>query len=107
MAELDNIPKKYKVVSSRAYYWGKRIMKPGQVFFAFERDLPEEFKLMIMEMDLPVKQPEVQESSFRSATYRIKERKGGEYYDVIDSNGKKMNEKQLSKEEAEELVKKL
>lgn len=109
MAETNEVPKKYRVISPRAYYWGKRIMKPGQVFSAFEKDLPEELKLMIVEVDVapPVIQPEVQEAPPHVITYRIKERKGGAYYDVVDSNGKKVNEKQLSKEEADELIKKL
>ena len=81
-------------------------MKPGQVFTALESDLPEELKSMVIAVNeiIPAKEPEI---PVTPVTYRIKERKGGEYYEVLDSKGKKVSEKNLTKEEAELMVKKL
>ena len=39
--------------------------------------------------------------------YRIKERNGGEYWDVLDSNGKIINEQHLNRDEAFEMLKSL
>lgn len=115
MAELNESPRKWRVVSARAYYWGKKIMKPGQVFVAFEKDLPAEFKPMVVALDgLPdappmipkVEPPKVEQPVFR-VTYRKRERNGGEYYDIMDSRGKKVNEKNLTEEEADNMLKSL
>jgi len=115
MAEVNDAPRRWKVVSNRAYYWGKKIMKPGQVFVAFEKDLPVEFKSMVIALDgipdtppmIPkVDPPKVEQPVFR-VTYRIRERNAGEYYDIMDSRGKKVNEQNLTKEEAENMLKTL
>ena len=39
--------------------------------------------------------------------YRVKERNGGEYWDVLDSNGKIMNEQHLNRDEAFDMLKSL
>jgi hypothetical protein len=39
--------------------------------------------------------------------YRVKERNGGEYWDVLDSNGKIMNEQHLDRDEAFDMLKSL
>lgn len=116
MAE-SNTPTKWKVVSSKAFYWGRHIMKPGQIFKAVLADIPEEVKQNIISVDEPVTvipgapyTPYEQESvqiPKETIHYRIKERNDGEYYDVVDSKGKRVSERKLTKEEAQYMLKSL
>ena len=54
----------------------------------------------------PVEPPKVEQPVFR-VTYRKRERNGGGYYDIMDSRGKKVNEKNLTEEEADNMLKSL
>ncbi len=89
-------PIKWKVVSSQSYRWGKhKIMKPGQIFLAFEKDIPEDFMSMIMKVEeapTPVKRtraakPAPQVEEIQSSYYWIKERVDGTF-DIFSRTGK-------------------
>lgn len=80
-----------------------RIIKPGQVFIASPSEIPEGFRDTIVALDeLPEEKPlEVVEGN-----YRIKSRGPG-WYDVLDSQGKKVNEQALRQDEAKALLESL
>ena len=114
------IARRWKVVASRSYHWGHKIMKPGQIFTAAEKDLPMDFRSKVVPLDLMIQtqQPPVQSTQNdleetvvpdipEPLTYRVKERASGEWYDIFDSKNKKVNEHKLTKEEAEAFVKNL
>jgi hypothetical protein len=118
-------PIRWKVVSSRPYRWGRhRMMKPGQVFTATVEEIPADFMPMIIALDkvpvvprvaeaLPVEVPiiieglttEIPKVVEKPVTYRIKPR--GDYFDILDSKGKKINEQKLSEDEALDMLNKL
>jgi hypothetical protein len=112
MAEINDAPRRWKVVGHRAYYWGKKIMKPGQIFVAFEKDLPAELKSIVIALDgipdtppvIPkIEAPKITETVI-PVTYHIKERFLGGTFDIINSRGKRINEKALTKEEADKML---
>lgn len=116
---------RWKVVAPRSYRWNNKFMKPGQIFTAAERDLPDDFRPLVIPLGnlIQVQKP----PDFRSRTnwkdtgvpetkpepkpeppgYQVKEKSNGEWYDVYDSKNKKVNEQKLTKEEAELFVKRL
>ena len=79
-----------------------RIIKPGQVFDAFEDEIPVAFRDVIVPLEaIPVKEETPVEPA--PPEYTLKHRSGG-YYWIIDSNGKVMNEEALKKPEAEAFI---
>lgn len=109
---------KWKVISRISYHWKQRnrIVKPGEMFLATEEEIPVELKRMIIPMEklytptivtrptilvnpAPVKRPQ----------YRLRrgEDSEGEFYDILDSNGKVVNEIKLNREEAGEMLRSL
>jgi hypothetical protein len=130
--EPKDVTIRWKVVSSRAWYWGKKIMKPGQIFSAPESAIPIEFRLTVIPLDVTLNMPEKEESQSipppevdlsmdKPVIYRMNEREDkhmemdaegkiishGFYYDVISSEGKVINEQPLTKEQAKTMIKKL
>lgn len=103
------------MMGQRAYRWGNKYIKPGQVFEAIENEMPKELKLYSIPItNIPTEKTVVPSKMKRTVvedpvviTYRIKERNGGEYYDILDNKGKKINEGQLNKEDADEMIKAL
>jgi hypothetical protein len=123
---------RWRFVASKAYFWGKKIMKPGQIFSAPESAIPAGLRAMIVPLDQISDIPEKEEVPIIPSTvdlssdsapivYRIKERKDTYvaldsdgrkvaehfYCNIVDSNGKVVNEKPLKKEEAKAMLKKL
>lgn len=81
-----------------------KIIKPNQVFMAHPDDIPEGFRDVIV----PVhpEDPSFKPEKPRNPKYEIVSGTLG-WYNVIDENGKQMNEKQLRQDKAEELVESL
>ena len=97
-----------------------KIIKPGQVFKAVESEIPTAFRDCIVPAadapkgtgkafmpkktktkgNAPVIQPV-------EVVYTAKARGSGGWYDVVDSNGKALNEKALKKDIADKLVRDL
>ena len=113
MAKSDK-PTLWKVAYSKGFHMplrGKmKIMKPNQVFSATLEEIPVEFRDRMIPADMKAKEtPKPEVSRDRSTPYRIIERKDrdGEYFDIQDGQGKKVNEDRLTKEEARVLLKSL
>lgn len=124
-------PSRWRVISNRAYYWGKKIMKPGQIFAASREDIPEEHLKFIAPVDQeppPQKKEEPKGplppsdlgKEYRPLVYRMKQipkafqeirdpetgQVIGEVplFNIIDSNGKKVNEEPMIREKAREML---
>ena len=113
---------KWKVVGGGFFYatinGTKRIIKPGQIFDARLEDIPEGFRDVITpvtedaesliqhpvqpKVEPKTAEPEVMEEPV-NPKYFVQSRGAG-YYNVVDVNGKVMNEKALRKDAADELL---
>ena len=84
----------------------KKMIKSGQEFSARLEEIPESFRDNIV----PVDPAEFKEARTEFDTvdvakleYTVSPR-GGNWFDVLDSDGKKVNEKSLRKDAAEKLI---
>jgi len=111
-----DVVQKWKKIGGGSFRLNGKIIKPGQTFKAAENEIPEAFRdLIILAEDAPVgigkrptprkvKAPEIKPVE---VTYLVKPRETVGWFDVVDSNGKALNEKALRKEIAEKLVRDL
>lgn len=100
--------KRFKKIGGGSFetYSGK-IVKPNEIFKADPDDIPKAFRDIVVEVDPdPNPQPEPKTEEIEVHEY-TKEPKSKGWYDVVDSNGKVMNEKSLRDAEADELIKNL
>ncbi len=119
---MENL-KTYKKIgggSLRIRTEGKsRIIKPNEIFKAYPSDISAAFKHLVVEVDeadktiiTPTKiettvPPVEEKTEVVKKPYSIKRRGNSMWYDIVDSNGKVINDKALRKENAEELLKAL
>ncbi len=83
-----------------------RIIKPGQVFKAFEEDIPKAFR-NVVERISTVEKPEVK-LPIKKLTYKSVPVEGEEgLFNIVDSRGKQVNEEPLTEEVATEMIKTL
>jgi hypothetical protein len=81
------------------------IIKPGQVFFAKEEEIPSGVRDLVVPVDPVGVQKKVVEQEAKVAeaikpVYNLQHRGGG-WFDIVDADGKVQNEKALKKEDAE------
>lgn len=98
---------RWKKIGGGALRLKNRIIKPGQIFSARVDEIPKAFLDTCIPLD---EVPVVLEAPLNVVTHAYKiELKGNSkfLYDVVDDNGKIINEKGLKKEVAEQLVKDL
>ena len=83
----------------------QRIIKPGQTFAAYPHEIPQAFRDVVVALEtLPEHKPPPPLAG-KDPVYKLKARSGGGgWYDVVNPNGKVLNEKALKKEEAEKLI---
>ena len=82
-----------------------KIIKPGQQFRAHPNAIPAAFKDLIIPLESIPKSPEEPPMIVTKAIYELKLRgKSKSLFDVVDKNGKVLNEKALTKEVAQKLV---
>lgn len=88
-----------------------KIIKPGQVFTAREDEIPTAFRNVVVPLDVTLVSPveaEPEVVKVAKAEYTVVSRKSSKsWFDVVNAEGKVLNEKALKKEQAEELVKTL
>lgn len=86
----------------------KRIIKPGEIFFADFNELPKGSLDLLECLDKEgLKAAAVAEKArepFVPVVYTLKKAKSKDQWDVVDSEGKALNEKSLSRLAAEELL---
>ena len=106
----------WKKIGGGSLRFNGHIIKPGQTFQATRDEIPKAFLDTIVPTDFikgdptsPRRKP-AQGSTITpivnapEVVYTVKARGTGGWYDVVDSNGKALNEKALKKDIAEKLA---
>lgn len=116
--ERKNKPTIVTVVEPEKLLWRKiggghlifqnRLIKPNETFYAHEKDIPKAFKDSIICVDDVVRQKVVKEQAnqvqkTQEVKYKVKVTKDPEQFNVVNENGKAINDKPLIKDLAEEL----
>ncbi len=83
-----------------------KIIKPNQEFMATSEEIPSGFRDVIKPLDATPEPALAEVDSPKFQSYEIVHRSYG-WYDIMDSHGKKMNEKSLHKADAETMVEQL
>ena len=105
----------WKKVGGGSLRIGNRIIKPGQIFEAFPEEISPSFRTMVIPVSADaVFKPEAQDGEVQTdvkaenvAKVINSLRPRGEskaWFDVVNAEGKPMNEKVLKKEVAEKLI---
>lgn len=102
--------KKWKKIGGGSFLLnGNRWIKPGQEFMALESDIPEAFRDTIIPLEVETKKEELTNLEEGIVTppippkFSLKRRGASRWYDVVNDAGKAINDKPLSKEDAEKL----
>jgi hypothetical protein len=94
----------WKKVGGGSLRLNGRMIKPGQIFKARPEEIPVAFKDLI----IPLEQVRLKDEPVIVAAklvYELKPRgKSKSLFDVVDKNGKVLNEKALTKEVAQNLI---
>ena len=103
---------KWKKVGGGSLRFSGRIIKPGQIFKAKASEIPEGFRDVVIPLesipgDTTAPGAPVIDAKPVEVEYKLKSRGSGGWFDVVDLNGKVLNEKALKKDVAEKLVKDL
>ncbi len=94
----------WKKVGGGSLRLNGKIIKPGQQFRAHPNAIPAAFKDLIIPLESIPKKDEPP-MIVTKTVYEIKPRgKSKSLFDVVDKNGKVLNEKALTKEVAQKLV---
>ena len=104
---VDDGKIRYKKIGGGSLRFGGKIIKPQQIFKARPDEIPEAFKDVIIPLD-EVKEKQLTEEAIpagKVAEYILQPRANSKlWFDVVDSQGKVLNEKALKKEVAERLI---
>ena len=103
---------KWKKVGGGSLRLNGKIIKPGQIFKAKASDISANFRDVVIPLEsIPgvVTAPDLPDPEIKAVEleYKLKARGTGGWYDVVDKNGKVLNEKALKKDIAEKLIKDL
>jgi len=96
---------RWKKVHGGSLRLGNQIIKPGQIFKARRDEIPDKFMNSVQAMDA-IPESEIEKAEPVKSVYTLKER-GNNWYDVVNKEGKPLNEKALRLEQANELLKSL
>lgn len=95
---------RWKKIGGGSFQLRKHIIKPGQVFMARPSEIPKNFRDVCIPLEEIKVAPPIP-IEVKKTTYKIVPRgKSRSLYDVVDENGKVLNEKALIKDIAEKLV---
>jgi hypothetical protein len=103
---------KWKKIGGGSLRMPNRIIKPNQTFEATESEIPRSFMKSLVNLGVagervakfvPLEEEKLLE---RTQSYTLHYR-GNNWYDIVDRQGKALNEKALRKEDAEHLLKSL
>jgi len=88
-----------------------RIIKPGDVFFARPADIPKAFRDTVIPLDKEelrsVEENPVELILVNKPEYTKVKREGSNWWDIVDAQGKVINEKALREPQAEEYLQSL
>jgi len=103
-AETQQGAIRWKKVGGGGFHFNNRIIKPGQIFMARVDEIPKAFRDTCQPLD-EIKEPVEVPLNVVKHTYTVVPRgKSKIMFDVVNDQGKKLNEKVLTKEVAEKLV---
>jgi hypothetical protein len=98
----------FKKIGGGSLRLGGKIIKPGEIFSANPESIPKGFKDLIVPLE---EGPQEEEKKIRvnlditKSAYKVVNRgKSALWFDVVDANGKVINEKAMKKEQAEKLA---
>ena len=95
---------RWKKLGGGSFRMPNRIIKPGEIFEAPMSAIPEGFRDVIVPLDSIPEGVAPRPVISKTTEYSIVKREKGNWYDVTDDKGKQINEKALSKVDAEKLV---
>lgn len=97
-------PARFRKTGKGSLRWGNRIIKPGQVFEAYRKDVPKAFMDTLEELD-----PEIMPEKFTQKVQPAKFSKQAveEGFNIVDAHGRALNDNVLSEQEADDLLKQL
>lgn len=85
----------------------RRKVNAGDTFFAYPYEIPLAFRDTIKPLDLPIATVD-DPVEYVKPEYSLKKRgNSASWFDIVDGNGKVINEKALKKQDAEDYIKKL
>lgn len=115
VTEPQGIVYKWKKLGGGTLYMDKKIIKPNDVFEARESDIPKSFLDCLVKLS-PVEEQEApvqtkaekpitkkaEKKEAKEPNYKVEKTEKG--FDIVDKQGKTVNELPLEKEEADELL---
>jgi hypothetical protein len=107
MERIEEKQIRWKKIGGGSFRLGKRIIKPNEVFLSVASAIPDAFRSVVIPLE---DIPEVKEVLLDAppAIYTVQPKGNSKtWFDVVDAQGKVVNEKGLTKEKAEGLVKEL
>lgn len=93
----------YKKVGGGSMRILGKIIKPGERFKADPADIPPAFRDLCLPLE-EVKEKQPVKLDITKSAYKLQQKGTGAWFDVVDANGKVINEKGLKKEIAEKLI---
>jgi hypothetical protein len=82
-----------------------RIIKPGEKFRAFPDEIPTAFRDVVLPLEDIPETGDAKPVNVVKTEYKLQPRGDSKlWYDVVDKNGKVLNEKGMKKETAEKLI---
>ena len=102
----------WKKVGGGSLRFNGQIIKPGQTFKARDSEISPTFRDVIIPLEAipgvaPAPGRPVEVITADKVEYKLKARGTGGWYDVVDVNGKVLNQAGMRKETAEKLIKDL
>jgi hypothetical protein len=97
-------PIRWKKVGGGSFLLNNRYIKPNQVFTAYPEEIPKQFRDVVIPLDKEVAEDSLAKAK-PSTNYTLQETPDG--WNIIDSQGKQLNENSMSEEAANRILKTL
>lgn len=98
----------YKKIGGGSLRIGGKIVKPGEKFRATPESIPKGFRDLLIPLEggsfEEVEKKQAVKLDITKSTYKLVKREKSAWFDVVDANGKVLNEKGMKKEIAEKLI---
>lgn len=101
---LEEPTLRWKKTGGGTFRMPNRIIKPNEVFEAKPSEIPMGFRHIIIPLDEIPAEALAPKVIGKTMEYSIVKREKGSWYDVVTEGGKKLNEKALTKDDAEKMV---
>jgi len=105
LVELDPLapkPIRWKKIGNGSFILNNRYIKPGQTFMATVEEIPKAFRDVVVPVEGLPEDPLLNVK--KSSNYSIVEIEGTNTWNIVDGQGKVLNEKPMIRIEAEKLL---